>query len=188
MTFEEMTQLPPEEQKALFLKIEKGRKEGKTVNFSAQYGVGAKTLARNSKMPLDEATKLLEVYWKRNWSILEAAKSFPIKDAFGFKWVYNPVSKLWMLLRAEKDVFSAVNQSTGVYVFDTFLMYCRHFGLIVRMQMHDELLVYSLDSEENIEKTKALFRKAIEFTNKKLNLNVKIDIDVKYGQNYSDVH
>lgn len=166
----------------------KERKKGKVVNFSAQYGVGAKTLARNSKMPIEEAQRLLDVYWKRNWSILEAAKSFPVKEAFGFKWVYNPVSKLWMLLRAEKDVFSAVNQSTGVFVFDTFLMYCRALGLVVRMQMHDELLCYSAAAPESVEKTKATFLKAIEMTNKRLQLNVKIDIDVKYGENYSDVH
>jgi len=166
----------------------KERKKGKVVNFSAQYGVGAKTLARNSKMPFDEAVKLLDVYWNRNWSILEAAKSFPVKTAFGFKWVYNPVSKLWMLLRAEKDVFSAVNQSTGVFVFDTFLMYCRALGLVVRMQMHDELLCYSSATPELVEQAKATFIKAIEMSNSRLQLNVKIDIDVKYGENYSDVH
>ena len=188
MTFEEMINLPEEEQKELFKKIEVGRKSGKTVNFSAQYGVGAKTLSRNSKMPIDEAQELLSVYWGRNWSILEVSKSFPVKEAFGFKWVYNPVSRLWMHLRAEKDMFSAVNQSTGVFVFDTFLMYCRALGLVVRMQMHDELLCYSAATPESVEKTKATFLKAIEMTNRRLNLNVKIDIDVKYGENYSDVH
>lgn len=188
MTFEEMKLLPPEEQKELFNRIEKGRKSGKSVNFSAQYGVGAKTLARNSKMTIEEAQMLLDVYWKRNWSILEAAKSFPVKEAFGFNWVYNPVSKVWMLLRAEKDVFSAVNQSTGVFVFDTFLMYCTALGLVIRMQMHDEVLCYSGDSPDEIEKTKKTFLKAIELTNKRLKLNVNIDIDVKHGENYSDVH
>ncbi len=188
MTYEEMIALPVEQQKQLIQQLDSKRKKGKVVNFSAQYLIGIDSLARNSGIPKSEAKLLFDTYWKRNWAIKEVAKNALVKDAIDGKWIYNPISKLWMTLRNDKDRFSALNQSSGVYVFDIFVMYCRHLGLTVPMQMHDELLVYSIDNESEIEKTKNIFKKAIALTNKRLNLNVKIDIDIKYGINYSDVH
>lgn len=171
----------------------KARKLGKVVNFSAVYGTSAKTLSRSSGLTEYESKKLLDVYWKRNWAVKVFAQNRPIKDLFNkegtsdkFKWVLNPVSKFWMELRSQKDVFSAVNQSTGVFVFDTFLMYAQTLGVEVNMQMHDEILFYCRIGEEDIIKQK--LNKAIALTNAKLNLNVSIGIDFKFGTNYAEVH
>ena len=186
MTFEEMILLSPDQQKELFNRLGTQRKKGKVVNFSAQYGVGAKTLSLNSGLPIDECFALLKVYKKRNWAIEAVSETFLVKEVFNMKWIYNPVSKLWLELRSEKDRFSAVNQSCGVYVFDTFLGFCRKLGLVISMQMHDELLAYV--GVDEIENTKLLLQKAIDKTNKVLKLNVEIGIDVKVGNNYSQTH
>lgn len=171
----------------------KERKLGKVVNFSAVYGTSAKTLSRSSGLSEYEAKKLLDVYWKRNWAVKEFAQNCKVKELFkkdgtseSFKWVLNPVSNFWMELRTQKDVFSAVNQSTGVFVFDTFLMYAQSLGLDVNMQQHDEILFYCPIGQENIIQDK--LNKSIALTNAKLKLNVSIGIDYKFGSNYSEVH
>ena len=58
----------------------------------------------------------------------------------GKKWIFNPVSQFWYSLRAEKDRFSTLNQSTGVYCFDQWIKRVRKKGIIINLQMHDEIL------------------------------------------------
>jgi len=110
MTFEEMKNLPEQEQKRIFSKIKDVRQKAKTVNFSATYKVGAETLARNGGFKLSFAKKLLETFWKRNKAILDVEKSLEIKEIGNQKWLKNPVSGFWYSLRAEKDKFSTLNQ------------------------------------------------------------------------------
>ena len=43
------------------------------------------------------------------------------KSVNGSLWLFNPVSKLWYSLRAEKDIFSTLNQGTGTFCFDMWL-------------------------------------------------------------------
>lgn len=57
---------------------------------------------------------------------------------------YNPVSGFYYSLRYLKDVFSTLNQSTGVYIFDQWLLRVLMSGLNVPFQYHDELAVYRL--------------------------------------------
>lgn len=61
------------------------------------------------------------------------------------KWLFNPISKLWMFLKAEKDRFSTLNQSSGVWVFDTWVKFVRESlekdNIYVILQYHDEILL-----------------------------------------------
>ena len=162
------------------------RSQYKAANYSCVYGVGKAKLARTLGIPVKDAAKLIEAYWQRNFSVKKAVEKFEIKVVGPYMWVKNPVSGFWHNLRSEKDAFSTVNQSTGVYAFDTWLYYVRQGGVNVSFQMHDEKGSYLPAGFEELHR-KVLIE-AIDRTNDKLKLNVKLDIDVQFGKNYSDTH
>lgn len=163
------------------------RKGYKAANYSCIYGVGAPKLSRALGCSVAEAKKLIDAYWDRNWSIKEIGKrqtTKVLKD--GSLWLQNPVSGFWHNLRETKDAFSTLNQSTGVYVFDNWLAYIRKEGVPVVMQYHDEYLGYLLKGQE--EEMDRINREAVEKLNDKLQLNVRVGSDWKYGSDYADVH
>ena len=162
------------------------RKNYKVVNYSATYGVGKQTLARNTGMSQEEAQTLLDAFWSRNWSVEEVSKNATVRNLFGSDWLYNPVSGFWHSLRSDKDRFSTLNQSTGVYCFDSWVMYCRGFMLKTIGQFHDEVIVLTKEGEE--ENTKSKMQAAIDLLNDELQLNVPLGIDVQFGKTYADVH
>ena len=137
-------------------------------------------------MPVPEAKKLLDAYWKKNWAIKAYAEKALIRSVNGQEWVYNPVSKFWYSLRSRKDIWSTTNQGTGVYCFDTWIREFRKVRPQLTMQMHDEV---GLEIKEGSrDKAEKLLRDAIDRTNEKLNLNVKLDISVQFGKSYADIH
>lgn len=162
------------------------RKKGKAANYSCVYGASGATVARSAGISEREGVKLVEAYWKRNWSVEAIAADQKVKQCRRQKWLYNPVSKLWYSLRAEKDRFSTLNQGTGVWCFDTWVKYQRQKGLPQIGQMHDETI--NLVKEKNKDKAAEVLRWAIEETNKELKLNRELDIDVQFGHNYSEIH
>jgi len=137
-------------------------------------------------IPTKDAKALLEAYWNRNWSVKKVAEDQEVKVVGGHMWIKNPVSGFWHSLRSDKDRFSTLNQSTGVYCFDTWLFYVRSLGVKINFQFHDEEGHYVVAGKE--EENTALLQQAIYLANKKLNLNVPLGIDVKYGRNYAETH
>lgn len=186
MTLEEMKSLPKEEQEKLFAKIKAARHKGKTTVYSATYGVGAPKLARELKVSVPEAKKLLDAYWKKNWAVKAYAENAHIKKINGQEWVYNPVSKFWYSLRSRKDIWSTTNQGTGVYCFDTWIKEFRKVRPQLTMQMHDEVGIEIREGSRD--KAEKLLRDAIDRTNEKLKLNVKLDVSVQFGKSYADIH
>jgi hypothetical protein len=162
------------------------RKAAKPVNYGGTYGQGAEGLNQQTGMGMAAATRLTDIYRKRNWAINAVADEQIVKTCRRQKWLYNPVSKLWYSLRAEKDRFSTLNQGTGVWCFDTWVKYQRQKGLPIIGQFHDETI--NLVKEKNKDKAAEVLRWAIEETNKELNLNRELDIDVQYGLNYAQIH
>lgn len=162
------------------------RKPYKATNYAAVYGSGAATLARTAGVTVDKAIKLLEVYWKRNWSVRAIADETIIKVCNKTKWLYNPVSRFWMSLRHDKDKFSTLNQSTGVYAFDTWVKHIRSKRPQLTAQMHDEIILHIKQGAR--EKCKQLLLWAIDKTNEELKLNRELDIDIKFGNNYAEIH
>lgn len=167
-------------------KVAKVRKKFKAVNYSAIYGVGRVKLSRATGMTESESASLITSYWERNWSIKKFSESIPIRTIGGEMWVQNPVSKFWINLRFEKDVFSSINQSTGVYCFDTWLAFCWSKGLKPIGQFHDEGIWHIKRGKE--EETASIMKWAIQAVNNKIQLNVPLDIDYKFGKNYAEVH
>ena len=158
----------------------------KTTNYSGLYGVGEFMLSKQLRCSMANAEKLLNAYWKRNWSVKEVASEQIIKTINGQMWLLNPVSQLWYSLRYEKDIFSTLNQGTGVYCFDTWVKFVRKKRPQLTAQFHDEIVLeIKKGSREKCEK---LLRWAVDKLNEKVNLNRRLDIDVEFGNNYAEVH
>ena len=162
------------------------RKNYKVVNYSATYGVGATKLARTTGMSVGEAKKLLDAYWERNWAITKLANDMYPRERDGKKWLKNPVSGFYLSLRSDKDKFSTLNQSTGVYCFDNWVALCRKNGIQTIGQFHDEII--ALVKEGSEQQTQETMEKAIESLNDRLKLNVPLGIDAQFGINYAKIH
>ena len=171
---------------AVIKAVSKVRKQYKAVNYSAIYGVGAMKLSRTVGISVFDATALIAAYWERNWAIKKFSEDQPIRKIGGQMWVQNPVSKFWINLRYEKDVFSSINQSTGVFCFDSWMAQCWIRGLRAIGQFHDEGIWCIPQGSET--DTKATMIEAIDAVNDKLQLNVPLGIDAKFGKTYSGVH
>lgn len=162
------------------------RSKAKTVNFASVYGAGAAKIALTLGGTLKEAKQLHTTYWQRNKAVKEVAENCVVKQVGTKKWLFNPVSKFWYSLRAEKDRFSTLNQGTGVYCFDMYIKYVRQKGIKISLQMHDEILFRIKDSaKENI---KILLNQAIEQVNAEIKLNVPLGISMDFGHSYADCH
>ena len=163
------------------------RKAYKETNYSATYGIKPLGLSRKGGFSVKEAEELLDAFWKRNWAIEAIAKDTKTKRTRdGQMWLYNPVSKFWYSLRHEKDKFSTLNQSTGVYCFDTWLGYCIKKGLSAIGQFHDEAIFLVKEGDE--QKTSDVVYSAMDKTNEKLKLNVTLSTAPEFGLNYSEIH
>lgn len=168
--------------------IHKIRKKFKPVNYSAIYGVGVKKLQRTTGMSVVEAGKLLQAYWDRNWGIKKFSEDMltTVKTVGGEMWIKNPVSNYYHSLRYEKDAFSTTNQSTGVYCFDNWLAFYLLRRPNIVGQFHDESInCIPIGEEEEHAKT---LKWAIGKVNEKLKLNIDLDVDVKFGGTYAQVH
>lgn len=165
------------------------RKAAKVVNYSSLYGVGAAKLAREMGTTREEAEKLLKAFWDLNWSIRKISGqqySKTLKD--GSTWVKNPVSGFYYSLRNERDVWSTINQGTGVFIFDSWLLRCRRKGVTIPFQYHDELMTLRNTETESREEIKQKLDDSMNEVNDSLGLNVSVSVDVQWGQNYADVH
>lgn len=162
------------------------RKNYKVVNYSATYGVGAPKLARETGMSKSEAKTLLEAFWSRNWAIEKVASTLRVRELFNGMWLKNPVSGFWHSLRSDKDRFSTLNQSTGVYCFDSWVKECRGMGLETIGQFHDEIIVLTKEGDED--KTENIMQMSINNVNDAINLNVPLGTDVQFGKTYADIH
>lgn len=188
LTLLEMQNLPEEEQKKLFEKLNEIRSVSKQVNFACVYGAGGPKISESAGISLKEGKLLHKIYWQRNKAVKQAAEDAVTKTTHGGKkkWIYNPVSGFWYSLRAEKDRFATLNSSTGVFCFDKYIAYVRAQEIKISMQMHDEILFKTTVAEEDNIKKKLNY--AIKKVNTDVQLNVPLAKSVDFGENYADVH
>lgn len=178
--------LPTILDKELYRKVDIFRKTYKVANYACVYGVGGPKLARSTGLKLKEAKELIDVYWKRNWSIKKFSEDATVKELGSEMWVFNPVSKFWYSLRKKKDIFSTVNQSTGVYCFDQWIYAFRKMHPQLTGQFHDEIIKQIKEGAE--EKCRKVLLDAINLVNEKLKLNVTLRVDIQFGKTYADIH
>lgn len=177
---------PEFKQKPIYKALGALRKQYKQVNYSCVYGAGGATVARGAGCSEAEGTKLVEAYWARNWSVKAIAEDQEVRTFNKQKWLFNPVSKFWYSLRHEKDRFSTLNQGTGVYCFDMWVMKVREKKMPIIGQFHDEVI--GLIRKGLREKATACLKWAVGEVNKMLKLNRDLDVDVQFGDSYADIH
>ena len=162
------------------------RHKGKTTNYASTYGAGAETIARGADATVAEGKRLHTAYWERNWSLKAIADEQITKTLNRNNWLYNPVSKIWYVLRSKKDIFSTLNQGTGTYCFDMWLKEMLKKDVKFLGQFHDEI-IFEVPLGYRVGVTKYL-KSCVSEVNKTLNLNRELDVDVDFGFNYSEIH
>ena len=178
--------LPENEQKILFNRIKVQRGIGKNTNFSAIYGAGIASIAEKNRIPTKVAKIFHTAYHKRNWSVKKFADSLTVKIVRGQKWLQNPLTGFWYYLKADKDKFSTCNQSFATYIFFLWIKFCNELGIYCRLNIHDEIVVYT--DELRVEEDKKKLKQAMTKLNDLLQLNVTVDCSMDVGINYAEIH
>lgn len=159
----------------------------KMANYSCIYGVGTFKLSKSLGITLTKARRLREAYWKRNWSIKRLPRDIERKVVRKQEWILNPVNGFYYSIRNEKDIFSTLNQGTGSYIFDLWVYYMwKESGINVILQYHDEVLAILKPEDKEYHATMA--KASMEKVNEALQLNIKLDVDSKFGASYAEVH
>lgn len=158
----------------------------KNTNYACVYGAGPPKIAKTAGISVQEAGTLHSAYWKRNWSVRAVANSLRTKSVGTQKWLFNPVSEFWYSLRHDKDKFSTLNQGTGVFCFDTWVAVVRRDRPQLTGQFHDEIITCVKKGYR--EEITSWLKGTIEEVNEILNLNRRLDIDVQFGERYSEIH
>jgi hypothetical protein len=169
-----------------FDRLSRIRHGGKSTNYSATYGARGPTIARAAGVEEAVGDLLCETYWKRNWSITAIADECIVKNSRGMKWLYNPVGKIWLFLKADKDRFSTLNQGTGTYCFDRWVWHILRRRPQLTAQFHDEVILEL--KKGNQEAMTKILKDAIADVNEELKLDRDLDCDVDFGANYSEIH
>jgi|SRR5210317_867635 len=169
------------------------RKSYKAANYASVYGVGARTLSRATGLSERAAAQLIEAYWERNWAVKEVVNNIETKKTLTgskseLQWVRNPISGFWHHLRTEKDIWSTINQSSGVYCFDRWVYHLTRREVWPIAQFHDEVVVVSPFDKHQAEELEYDLEQAMVDTNAELKLNVELAIDVQFGDNYANIH
>jgi len=168
-------------------KIHKFRYMGKTANYAATYGAGPATIARGAGVSQELGEQLHTAYWQRNSAISDVASNVQIRQSRGMMWLFNPVSKMWLYLKNDKDRFSTLNQSTGTFCFDRWLYHVLQEREQLTAQFHDEFVLEISEFESRQEITE-LLESAVSTVNQELKLNRDLGCDINFAQNYAGIH
>ena len=175
-----------EELSEQFKKISKVRKSSKVVNYACTYSASPKKIAETADIPLKDAQKLHKAYWDTNISIKQYTDSLEVKTVDGRNWIYNPFTKLWLLLTADHIKFSSCNQNFGACVFDLFLWYLVQAGIKPIMTIHDELSFYIKEGEEDL--ARKVVKESMDKVNNAFNQPIKFESEPEFATSYGSVH
>lgn len=126
------------------------RKTGKTINFAAIYGAGAKKIGFTAGIPESEAQKFLDVYWLklpavRAWinKVKFEARMRKGVNTMGGRWI--PLPEITCKNRFERFHWerAAVNyiiQGSAADIIKTAMLQIQRSGRMPTLQVHDELL------------------------------------------------
>lgn len=177
---------PTREQSAEFKRLKTIRSIFKNGNYACQYGAYPPKIAKTTGIPMEQAQQVFDAYWNQNWSIKKIAEAQKVKTVRGSMWLYNPISRFWYSLRNERDRFSTLVQGSGVFCFDTWLAVIRRDRPQLTGSYHDEVILCVKKGHR--EQITDWLKGTIEETNNILQLNRRLDIEVQYGNRYSEIH
>ena len=162
------------------------RHAGKGCNYAATYGAGGATIARSAGVEEEVGDTLHQAYWARNWSLKAIAEECEVKNSRKMKWMWNPVAKLWYFLKADKDRFSTLNQGTGTFAFDMWVMTILGRYRHINAQFHDEVIIEI--PVGNRDRMVKILKDSVADVNDALKLNRELDCDIDFGVDYSAIH
>jgi hypothetical protein len=166
--------------------LNKIRNKAKTTSYSALYGIGKVKLAKELKISDKEAQQLLDGYWALNIAVKKFTESLYTKTIRNQLWVLNPGNNFYYSARGTKDLFSTVNQGFGSFIHVLWCKNMRQLDIKIRANFHDEAVIVCKSGDEGI--VSNLLQQAIERTNKQAKLNVPVKIDIQVGKNYGEIH
>lgn len=175
-----------EELSEQFNRLTKVRHTCKTTNYSATYSASAKKIAETAGVPLKVGEALHKTYWDLNWSVKKFTENLEVKVVDSRNWIYNPFTKLWLILTADHIKFSATNQNFGACVFDLFLWYLVQEGVKPIMTVHDELSFYIDEGQEDW--ARKVIKESMDKVNKAFNQPIKFESEPEFAKSYGDVH
>ena len=171
------------------------RKKGKTTNYASVYGGSPPAIARAAEVPLSEAEKLYEGYWKLNWSVKAIAdEQYVFQDSSGGSWLVNPVNGFCYSLRKESDRFSTLAQGTGSFFFDMWIdgmleRFQKRFGRkVMSTCQHDETVVIHKDTPCMRKAVQEILLESLGEVNETFKLRRKLGCDIQFGKRYSEIH
>ena len=169
-----------------FIRLSKVRHTCKTTNYSATYSASAKKISETAGVPLKVGQALHKTYWELNWSVKKFTEDLKVKTVDGRNWIYNPFTKLWLLLTADHIKFSACNQNFGACVFDTFLWFLIQAGIKPIMNIHDELSFYVPIGYEDW--ARKIIKESMDKVNTIFNQPIKFESEPEFAKSYGSVH
>lgn len=169
-----------------FIRLSKIRHTCKTTNYSATYSASPKKIAETAGVVLKVGQALHKTYWDLNWSVKKFTENLQTQTVDGRNWIYNPFTKLWLLLTADHIKFSACNQNFGACVFDTFVWFLVQAGIKPIMTIHDELSFYIKEGEEDW--VKQVVEDSMNKVNSVFNQPIKFESHPEFAKSYGDVH
>ncbi len=175
-----------EEEANVHSKLSLVRYAGKSTNYAATYGATGPTIARSAGVEEEIGDLLHEAYWERNWSLTAIAQECDVKLSRSMNWLYNPVARIWIWLKADKDRFSTLNQSTATYAFDRWVYHILQQREQLTAQFHDEVVLEI--SKVTRELTSNILNSAMDKVNKELNLNRELSCGIDFGDTYAEIH
>lgn len=161
----------------------------KTGNYTCQFGAGAPRIAKTLDISVTDAKKVHAAYWERNKGIKLASAASKVIKIRGQMWLLNPINGFFYSLRNEKDIFSVLCQGGGVFIFDMWIYNMRKLGVKPALQYHDEQMSYVKKGVEGErERVEKILKDSVALVNTQLGLVRDMDVDVQFGDDYSQCH
>lgn len=176
------------------------RRQAKTFEYAYLYGAGKQKLAEGLSAGTGKTYTVNDV----NIAIKKFTSALPglqklnddIREQFRNKGTITGLDKRELHARSEYSLLNLLLQSSGAVVMKQCLVYFKQeldkAGMELRkdynflLNVHDE--IQAEVKEDKVEIYKECAQKAVDRTNKDLELNCKLQIDIKVGRSWAECH
>ena len=172
------------------------RRQAKTFEYAYLYGAGKKKLAEG----LSAGTGVKYTVDDVNKAIAKFVEALPglgalqdnLKNQYQQKGTITGLDGRELQARSEHSLLNLLLQSSGAVVMKTCLVYLEEelgktdVDYKFTLNVHDE--IQASVRPEHVEKYKECVYKAVEKVNTNLNLNCKLQVDIKVGRSWAECH
>ena len=176
------------------------RRQAKTFEYAYLYGAGKKKLAEGLSAGTGKKYTVDDV----NMAIKKFTNALPgldalqnnLRDQLRSKGTITGLDKRELHARSEHSLLNLLLQSSGAVVMKQCLVYLidelTNAGMVktvdynILLNVHDEIQAEVVDNKVDLYKECA--QRAVDRTNKDLELNCKLQIDIKVGKCWAECH